>query len=141
MQEAATVDTANIGRTLFQYIWIGCAGFPYSHSNNPSQTIFVPILYVTADFEADAPTEWATFQWENTLFGNLVVRHGDDHVTFLLKDQEAVGIEKTYLRTGILPAPKSDSSVTVYTKGQTRAPVMSPYLAATGTTAGDIDSS
>lgn len=86
----------------------------------------------------------------------LVVRHGDDHVSFprwcplqsdckvanfeTVVDQLSTKITKNFFNTGVLPTAQSNAHVTVYTPGMTRAPISDPYEVPTGAAAGDIDS-
>ncbi|EXJ71403.1 uncharacterized protein A1O5_05210 [Cladophialophora psammophila CBS 110553] len=72
--------------------------------------------------------------------GHLVVRHGDDHVSFNLPDQYSTEIENAFLRTGVLPRQSNDSSVTVYAPPMKRGPIADPYNVPTGFLAGDVDS-
>jgi hypothetical protein len=98
------------------------------------------MLLVTSDFDGSAPTEWADLMWEQSPKSVLVVRHGDDHTTFSLVDQPAKIIEDEFLRTGVLPAARSDDRVSVYTPGMKRAPIPDPYSVPTGEVAGDVNS-
>jgi hypothetical protein len=96
------------------------------------------MLLITSDFDGEAPTEWAEAMWEQSPNSVLVVRHGDDHTTFSLVDQPATAIMNEFLRTGVLPAARSDDRVSVYTPGMKRGPIPDPYSPPTGEVAGDI---
>ena len=98
------------------------------------------MLLVTSDFVGSAPTEWADLMWEQSAKSVLVVRHGDDHTTFSLVDQPAKIIEDEFLRTGVLPAARSDDRVSVYTPGMKRGPIPDPYSVPTGEVVGDVNS-
>lgn len=104
-----------------------------------------------------APTEWATYAWKHAPHSALVVRHGDDHVSFPRKSklsyylsvfsnrykvttQPSTLISKAFLRNGTVPAAQESEQVSVYTPGMVRKPVSDPYQVVTGALAGDVDS-
>jgi hypothetical protein len=60
-------------------------------------TEIVPVDPDTTGIDVNTPTEWATFQWENNLFADLLVRHGHDHESFLLSELESTAISTAYL--------------------------------------------
>src|ERR1700760_681911 len=87
-----------------------------------------------------AATEMTTFAWKYLPNAGLVVRHGDDHVSFDCKSnmkstnqemsphanarllpsvpqQQSTCITKQFLRTGQLPPTRNDTFVTVYEPG------------------------
>lgn len=67
------------------------------------------MLYVTADFDVSTPTEKATWMWKNQAKSNstLVVRHGDDHVSWNCKPSSvatfALFLFVCFFRTAPLP--------------------------------------
>ena len=61
-------------------------------------------------------------------------------ISWTVPNQTSTAIEKEYLLTGVLPAFRNDSSVTVYIPGMTRDPIPDPYDVPTGFVAGDIGS-
>lgn len=105
-----------------------------------------------------APTEWATFTWSQAKNSALVVRHGDDHVSFprklstpyvffqalqpsfIVVDQPSTKITMDFLNSGVLPGAQESKLVSVYTAGMTRKPISDPYQVQTGAVAGDVDS-
>jgi len=100
------------------------------------------MLIVTADFDASAPTEWATDIFENQARNSvLVVRHGDDHTSFSLTDQPSTAMTVHFLRTGQLPCLEDNvkGRVSVYTPGMRRPAISDPYSVATGEVAGDVN--
>lgn len=76
------LDTYNIGQTAAWNIRMYCAGWTYPVAPLKQLSVKAPMLFITADFDASTPTEWATFAWKNSSNSALVVRHGDDHTTF-----------------------------------------------------------
>ena len=113
-----------------------------------------------ANIFQSAQTEGTTFAYEHYPNSGLVVRHGDDHVSFNrefklyykddqithvksqpVPEQESTRITKEFLRTGVLPCAKEDTFVTVYgPRAPREPPVANPYDVPTGFVAGDIDS-
>lgn len=136
---ASALDTHHIGITAAWSTRIYCSAWPYAVA--PLQTLSFPkpMLFVTADFDASTPTEWATFGWEHAAKSKsaLVVRHGDDHTTFNLPGSAATGIETAFLRTGLLPHVARGAEVDVYHAGMERRAVPDPYTVRTGLVAGD----
>ncbi|KAK3056985.1 hypothetical protein LTR09_002023 [Extremus antarcticus] len=118
-----------------------CSAYPFSAPPLQPVELEATMLLLTADFDVYDPTERTTFAWKHTPNSALVVRHGDDHVSFQLPKQQSTEITKEFLRTGNLPAAINDTFVTVYEPGSKREPVADPYDVPTGFAAGDVDSS
>ncbi|KAH8811132.1 Alpha/Beta hydrolase protein [Xylogone sp. PMI_703] len=140
LEQGLKSDITGIGQTQGWLIQLMCSAWPFPVP--PSEPLIVnkSMLLVTADFDGSAPTEWTTFTWEQAPNSTLVVRHGDDHVSFLLVDQASTKITKEFLNTGIIPAAQENEFVSVYTPGMTRKPISDPYLIPVGALAGDVDS-
>ncbi|KAL6241664.1 hypothetical protein RBB50_011446 [Rhinocladiella similis] len=133
-------DTNNVGQTTVWLTQLACSAWPFDTASlTPLQTE-LPMLVVTADFDGSAPTEWTTLAMDDIPNDHLVVRHGDDHVSFNLPYQYSTEIEKSFLRTGTLPRQSIDSSLTVYAPSMKRGPIADPYSVPTGFWAGDVDS-
>jgi hypothetical protein len=137
--EGAALDTHNIGITAAWSTRIYCSAWTYAVAPLKTLSFSKPMLFVTADFDASTPTEWATFAWEHAEKSGsaLVVRHGDDHTTFNLPGSSATAIEKAFLRTGVLPKVSKGELVDVYHAGMERRPGPGPYTVKTGLVAGD----
>jgi hypothetical protein len=108
------------------------------------------------------PTELTTFAWQQAPESTLVIRHGDDHTSILSAFPTPVRIQgsltifsfnevdrpaaaagdvaRNFLRTGVMPGPRSNKQVTVIGPGGTRGPVPGAYDVPTGAVAGDISS-
>ena len=97
------------------------------------------MLIVTSDFDGGLPTEWSEAAWAQARNSVLVVRHEDAHTTFSLSDQPSTAMMKEFLSNGKLPKAISNSSVTVYTPGMKRTPILDPYSVPTGEVAGDVN--
>ncbi|KAK5118743.1 hypothetical protein LTR85_007949 [Meristemomyces frigidus] len=157
MEEA---DTNHIHRSGSLSLFLVCAAWPYKSAPTEPLDLQAPMLLVTADFEADAATEKATFVWTTqTPHSALAVRHGDDHVSFdrkfiapsslfLTREadrasvplQASTNVTKAFLRSGVLPAARNETFITVYEPGMRRAAILDPYCVPTGLEAGDADS-
>jgi hypothetical protein len=139
----SALDTHNIGLTAAWSTRLYCAAWTYAVA--PLQTLSFPkpMLFVTADFDASTPTEWATFAWEHAAKSKsaLVVRHGDDHTTFNLPKTPVTEVEKEFLRTGVLPVAQEGVDHDVYHAGSARRKIPGPYTVRTGTAAGDCPDS
>jgi len=59
---------------------------------------------------------------------------------FLVPNQPSSLITKEFLRTGVLPKPRNETLVSVYSPGMQRDPIPDPYEVQTGEAAGDIES-
>ncbi|KAI1617240.1 hypothetical protein EDD36DRAFT_484980 [Exophiala viscosa] len=117
-----------------------CAGWPYPTAPLEPLNITAPMLLVTADFDVATPTEKATFQWQQAPNSVLLVRHGDDHVSFNEPDLPTAAIMRNFLSTGSLPAAMNGTQISIYHPGMHRGPIPDPYDVPTGLVAGDIDS-
>ncbi|KAI0376119.1 hypothetical protein F5Y04DRAFT_293194 [Hypomontagnella monticulosa] len=134
-------DQTGIGMTPIWSLQLACSGWPFPVAKETNQPNPHKMLLVTADYDADAPTEWTSYIWEKQARRSaLVVRHGDGHVSFQLPDQPSSLITKEFLRTGVLPTPRYQTLVSVYTPCMHRAPIPNPYQIQTGAAAGDIES-
>ncbi|KUJ13789.1 uncharacterized protein LY89DRAFT_590287 [Mollisia scopiformis] len=133
-------DITGIGMSQVWQIQLMCSAWPYPVSPSIPMPNDKQMLFVTADFDASAPTEWTTFGWGQSPKSALAVRHGDDHVSILLTNQASSNITKAFLNTGILPEAQDSEFVTVYIPGMVRKPISNPYQVPTGALAGDIDS-
>ncbi|RFU28898.1 hypothetical protein B7463_g7452, partial [Scytalidium lignicola] len=140
LEQGLKNDITGIGQTQTWLIQLMCSAWPFPVPSSKPLDVNKKMLLVTADFDASAPTEWTTFAWEQAPSSTLVVRHGDDHVSFLLVDQPSTKITKAFLNTGILPVAQESEFVSVYTPGMTRKPISNPYLVPVGALAGDVDS-
>ncbi|KAK4554371.1 hypothetical protein LTR86_008579 [Recurvomyces mirabilis] len=139
---ASRVDTYRVNQSAGIQAQLICAAWPYAGPVAPKPLqLTQTMLLVTADFEASIATEQTTFVWETQAHkSGLVVRHGDDHVSFNEPLVASTNITKQFLRTGVLPCPEDSTYVTVYGPGGKRRPVSNPYDVPTGVLAGDIDS-
>ncbi|KAF7976223.1 hypothetical protein HWV62_7242 [Athelia sp. TMB] len=134
---AAEVDTANIeyGQVLTTVAL--CGAWPYPNGSNKPLHLNSSLLLVTADFDYDCPTESSTFEFKQAPNSTLIVRHGDDHVTFQVPGP-ARSAEIEFLKTGILPKAANEEFMTIYPPGHARGPVANPYTVLTGIEAGDF---
>ncbi|KAF2494345.1 alpha/beta-hydrolase [Lophium mytilinum] len=137
LEAGSKLDTYNVGQTAAWNIRMYCAAWPYAVAPLKPLHLKAPMLFVTADFDASTPTEWATVAWKEADHSALLVRHGDDHTTFNLPASLATRIEKEFLRTGVLPRVQNGTEVTVYHPGMCRAPIPDPYDVPIGFVAGD----
>lgn len=133
----SSLDTNHIGQAAAWNVRLWCAAWPYAVAPLKKLSLKAPMLFVTADFDASTPTEWATVAWEQASRSALVVRHGDDHTTFNLPLSPVTAIEKAFLRTGVLPAMSRGKELDVYHAGMKRRAIPDPYAVATGLGAGD----
>ena len=131
------LDTYNIGQAAAWDLRLYCAAWPYIVAPRMNLSLAAPMLFVTSDFDASAPTEWTTFAWEQAKNSTLLVRHGDDHTTFNLPASAVTGIEKQFLTTGALPKVTQGKYMDVYYAGMKRRAVPSPYDVPTGFAVGD----
>ncbi|KAF2812960.1 alpha/beta-hydrolase [Mytilinidion resinicola] len=137
LQAGTKLDTYKIGQTAAWNIRMYCAAWPYAVAPLKTLHLKAPMLFVTADFDASTPTEWATIAWKTADHSALLVRHGDNHTTFNLPASIATRMEKEFLRTGVLPRVQNGTEVTVYHAGMCRVPIPDPYDVPTGFVAGD----
>ncbi|KAH8835045.1 hypothetical protein DL96DRAFT_1549699 [Flagelloscypha sp. PMI_526] len=78
-----------------------------------------PFLWVTSDFDLNTPTEWASFNHDQTPNSTLVVRHGDGHGSiFVLGPARDAIIE--YMRTGKVLPSSNETLATVFPPGTSR---------------------
>ncbi|KAI0835936.1 hypothetical protein F5Y06DRAFT_114052 [Hypoxylon sp. FL0890] len=153
-------DETGIGMTLTWTLQLACSGWPFPEAPETNELNLHKMLLVTADFDATAPTEWTSYIWEEQARKSaLVVRHGDGHVSFqrelfrprldvarqslnpfLVPNQPSSLITKEFLRTGVLPKPRNETLVSVYSPGMHRALIPDPYQVQTGVAAGDVES-
>ncbi|CZR58678.1 uncharacterized protein PAC_08570 [Phialocephala subalpina] len=158
LEEGLKNDITGVGQTQAWLIQLMCSAWPFPVPKSKLLPVDKKMLLVTADFDPSAPTEWTTFGWEQAPDSALVVRHGDDHVSFLrspslppsggqlltstttVPDQASTKITKAFLNTGILPGAQDSEFASVYTPGMTRKPISDPYSVPTGALAGDVDS-
>ncbi|KAI0096815.1 hypothetical protein F4776DRAFT_677065 [Hypoxylon sp. NC0597] len=130
-----------IGMTTTWSLQLACSGWPFTEATETNELNPHKMLLVTADFDATAPTEWTSYIWEKQARKSaLVVRHGDGHVSFQLPNQPSSMITKDFLRTGVLPKPRNETLVSVYSPCMHRAPIPDPYKVQTGAAAGDVAS-
>ncbi|KAK4912002.1 hypothetical protein LTR49_019472 [Elasticomyces elasticus] len=135
------VDRYDIDQSSWLGIQLIGSVWPYAVPPNPPLKLNSTMLLVTADFDISQATEKTTFVWEHqTPHAALVVRHGEDHVSFNNPTQASTRITKEFLRSGVLPLKEDSTFVTVYEPGQCRRPVADPYCVPTGFQAGDVDS-
>ncbi|KAI1412062.1 hypothetical protein F5Y13DRAFT_180412 [Hypoxylon sp. FL1857] len=133
-------DETGIEMTLTWTLQLACSGWPFPVAGETNKLNPHKMLLVTADYDADAPTEWTSYIWEKQARESaLVVRHGDGHVSFQLPSQPSSLITKEFLRTGVFPKPQNETLVSVYSPGTHRAPIPDPYYVQTGAIAGDIE--
>jgi len=78
--------------------------------------------------------------WESAANSALAVRHGDDHPSFSLVNNPAIVIMREFSKTGVLPAARNDSRVSVYTPRMQMPKTLGSYKMATGALVGDQDS-
>ncbi|KDQ19580.1 hypothetical protein BOTBODRAFT_28154 [Botryobasidium botryosum FD-172 SS1] len=116
-----------------------CGGWPYHGNSQIPLPTDAPMLLVTADFDLDTPTEASTFEWTQAPNAALVVRHGDDHGTFIIPGPAHLA-EIEFLATGKLPSAINETLMTIYTPGMKRGPIADPYTAPIGPAAGDMSS-
>lgn len=127
-------------QTAAWQIQLACSGWPFKNPPSPTLPTKLPLVWLTADFDFDAPTEWASFGWKQAPNSVLVVRHGDDHVSFIRLDQPATKLAVEYVRTGVLPTPVDEELVTIYPAHHGRHRTISdPYCVPVGSIAGDVD--
>jgi len=119
-----------------------CVGWPYAGRQKFRMPNKNEMMWVTADFDENTPTEQATLAITDTPNAVLVVRHGDDHGTINQIsnfEQPARDIEVEYVKTGKLPSAEAKELVTVVGPGQPRPAIELPYAAPIGLAAADVD--
>ncbi|KAH8823334.1 hypothetical protein DL96DRAFT_1617263 [Flagelloscypha sp. PMI_526] len=127
----ASLDLNNIHPSIIWQVKLDCSNWPVHGRKDTSWENIqdFPILWVTSDFDANTPTEWANFNHDRTPNSTLVVRHGDAHGS-LWPVGPARDIIIQYLRTGQVFASSNETLVTVYHPGMTRnaTQIPDPYL-------------
>jgi len=112
-----------------------------------------------SDNVSSAPTEWARLAYKQHHKSWLVIRHGDDHVSYqreydrkkllssivltrhLVPNQPSSAITTEFIRSGKLPMARNETLVTIYTPGKELGPIANPYDVPAGAIVGDVDSS
>ncbi|OAL39580.1 hypothetical protein AYO20_00977 [Fonsecaea nubica] len=135
-----TTTFSGFQKSLNAGLALACSAWPFDTAPLVPIRTEIPMLVVTADFDGSAPTEWTTMTMPDIPNGHLVVRHGDDHVSFNLPAESSTAIAKRFLRTGVLPGHSNNTFVTVYASPVKRGPIADPYSVPTGFQAGDVDS-
>ncbi|KAH8813874.1 hypothetical protein DL96DRAFT_1821095 [Flagelloscypha sp. PMI_526] len=100
-----------------------------------------PFLWITSDFDLNTPTEWATFNHNQTPKSTLVVRHGDSHGTIYVPGPARDAIVQ-YLRTGKVSPSSDEKLATIYPPGKTRndkTQIPDPYSIGFGPEQGDAN--
>lgn len=98
------------------------------------------------------------FEWNQAQKSTLIVRHGDDHGTFIGKCLSLLHLhtgpnvavsfatavpgparmaEIDFLATGMFPEAMNQTLVTFYAPGSEKGPIANPYTAPIGPLAGD----
>jgi hypothetical protein len=122
-------------------------------------SIIVEHGYFNPNQASSAPTEWARITQKQHQNSVLVIRHGDDHVSYqrefdhndiissivltrhLVPNQPSSLITTEFIRTGKHPTAMDAKLVSVYTPGKRVGPIADPYDVPTGVIVGDVDSS
>ncbi|KAJ7817950.1 hypothetical protein B0H13DRAFT_1662300 [Mycena leptocephala] len=126
----------------WQYI-LHCSVWPYSAPESVTLPTKLKLMWMTSDFDLNLATELSTFAWQQAPESTLVIRHGDDHTSLLVPPGPAAlagNIARTFLRTGVMPGPRSDAQVTILAPGSIRGPIPGAYDVPTGAVAGDVSS-
>ncbi|KAH8798717.1 hypothetical protein DL96DRAFT_1509191 [Flagelloscypha sp. PMI_526] len=138
----ATVDTFSMQSSLGWEAKLHCSNWPVkgrSKRNWKAGKDF-PFLWITADFDMNTPTEWATYNHDQTPKSTLVVRHGDGHGSiYVLGPARDAIIE--YIRTGKVSPSSNETLATVYPPGTTRddsTMILDPYSVGFGMEYGDV---
>jgi len=95
------------------------------------------MLLVIADFDLNTPIELTTFEWNQAQKSTLIVRHGDSHGTFIVPGPARTA-EIDFLATGRFPNATNQTLVTIYGPGSKKVPILDPYTAPIGPSAGDF---
>ncbi|KAH8798718.1 Alpha/Beta hydrolase protein [Flagelloscypha sp. PMI_526] len=135
---AAPVDTNSIQSGLVWGAKLYCSGWPVAGraKRNWDSVKDFPLLWITSDFDLNTPTEWATFNYEQTPKSTLIVRHGDGHGTIFVPGPARDAIFE-YIRTGRVSPSSNETLATVYPPGTTRGAIPDPYSVGYGTEYGD----
>ncbi|KAF7362815.1 hypothetical protein MVEN_00631300 [Mycena venus] len=105
-------------------LMLQCSVWPYPTPKRTTLPTQLKLMWVTSDFDLNLPTELTTFAWQQAPKSTLLIRHGDDHTTLpVAPPATAAGdIAREFLRTGVMPGPRSDAQVTILGPGSTRGP-------------------
>ncbi|KAJ7105903.1 alpha/beta-hydrolase [Mycena epipterygia] len=135
-------DPAHIVYSQIWQFFLMCTAWPFDVPDAATLPTELPLMWITADFDLNLPTELTTFAWEQAPNSTLVIRHGDDHTSIFLDPPANVaqGIAQDFLRTGIMPPASADERITVISPGGTRGPIPGAYDVPTGAIAGDTSS-
>ncbi|KAJ7513156.1 Alpha/Beta hydrolase protein [Mycena galericulata] len=140
-------QSSDPAKIIYSQIWqfaLMCAAWPFEAPAPATLPTDLPLMWVTADFDLNLPTELTTFAWEQAPKSTLVIRHGDDHTSILdifgPPATLARKIAQGFLRTGVMPHASADQRVTVISPGGTRGPIPGAYDVPTGAVAGDESS-
>ncbi|KAJ7709319.1 hypothetical protein B0H14DRAFT_3022840 [Mycena olivaceomarginata] len=108
---------------VYSQLWqilLQCSVWPFPGPRSTTLPTDLEIMWVTSDFDLALPTEMTTFAWEQAPKSTLVIRHGDDHTSFW---DTAGDVARSFLRTGVMPSPRSDAAVTIIGPGEKRGPL------------------
>ncbi|KAF8198739.1 hypothetical protein K438DRAFT_1583844, partial [Mycena galopus ATCC 62051] len=114
-----------------------CTVWPFAAPEQTTLPTNLTLMWMTADFDLNLPTELTTFAWEQSPEATLVIRHGDDHTSL---PTAAGDIGRAFLRTGVMPGATSNLNFTIIAPGGTRGPVPGAYDVPTGAVQGDVSS-
>ncbi|KAH8822318.1 hypothetical protein DL96DRAFT_1714654 [Flagelloscypha sp. PMI_526] len=138
----APLDTNSLQSSLLWEAKLYCSNWPVkgrSKRNWKSAKDF-PFLWITSDFDLNTPTEWASYNHDQTPKSTLVVRHGDGHGSiYVLGPARDAIIE--YIRTGKVSPSSNETLATVYPPGKSRdvnTMIPDPYSVGFGMEYGDV---
>ncbi|KAF7314953.1 hypothetical protein MIND_00009300 [Mycena indigotica] len=129
-------------KMVYAQIWqfvLMCDAWPFEAPEPAKLPTNLPLLWTTSDFDLNLPTELATFAFEQAPNSTLLIRHGDDHVSFDLPNLPSHKLQIDFLRTGAFPPAQDNANVTVIPPGGKRSSVApDPYAVPLGLVAGDF---
>ncbi|KAJ7924150.1 hypothetical protein B0H13DRAFT_1602008 [Mycena leptocephala] len=130
---------------IYSQIWqmlLMCTVWPFSAPEQTTLPTNLTLMWMTADFDLNLPTELTTFSWEQSPEATLVIRHGDDHTSLPNAPPAAAAgdVARAFLRTGVMPGATSNLNFTIIAPGGTRGPVPGAYDVPTGAVQGDMSS-
>ncbi|KAF7359014.1 hypothetical protein MSAN_01242100 [Mycena sanguinolenta] len=135
-------NSSDPAQMIYSQIWqftYMCSAWPFEAPAPAILPTDLPIMWVTADFDLNLPTELSTFAFDQAPNSTLVIRHGDDHVSIDLPTTASHPIEVDFIRTGVFPAARDDALVTIIPPGGKRSTVPpDPYSVPVGAVAGDM---
>ncbi|KAJ7017861.1 hypothetical protein C8F04DRAFT_1405477 [Mycena alexandri] len=136
---AQDIDARRVIYSQIGQFFLMCSAWPNPVPDPVTLPTDLPLMWMTADFDLNLPTELTTFAAQQAPNSTLVVRHGDDHTSILAvpAGTPAQVLATNFLRTGIMPAAQSDAQITVIGPGGTRGPLPGAYDVPTGAVAGD----